>query len=81
MKETIMNTADLIIHVHPELDAEARKELERKLMGHVGVDCAEFDHHSHHHSLMVKYDPDEVEGMELLQMVRKLDPAATMVGM
>jgi hypothetical protein len=30
---------------------------------------------------MVKYDPDAVEGMEILQMVRKLDPVATMVGM
>lgn len=76
-----MNTADMMIHVHPELDAQARKDLERELMGHIGVDCAEFDHLPHPHSLMVKYDPDEVVGMELLQMVRKLDPAATMVGM
>lgn len=76
-----MNTADMMIHVHPELDAQARKDLERELMGHIGVDCAEFDHRPNPHSLMVKYDPDEVEGMELLQMVRKLDPAATMVGM
>lgn len=76
-----MNTADMMIHVHPELDVQARKDLERELMGYIGVDCAEFDHRPHPHSLMVKYDPDEVEGMELLQMVRKLDPAATMVGM
>ncbi|MDD2914892.1 MAG: hypothetical protein PHP70_06180 [Gallionella sp.] len=76
-----MNTADMVIHVHPELDAQARMELERKLMGHIGVDCAEFDHNPQPHSLMVKYDPDAVEGMELLQMVRKLDPVASMVGM
>lgn len=76
-----MNTADLIIHVHQELDATARKDLERKLAGHIGVDCAEFDHHPHPHSLVVKYDPDAVQGMELLQMVRKLDPDATMVGL
>jgi hypothetical protein len=50
-------------------------------MGHIGVDCAEFDHLPHPHLLMVKYDPDAVEGMELLQMVRKLDPVASMVGM
>ena len=30
---------------------------------------------------MVKYDPAAIEGMELLQMVRKLDPVATMVGL
>ena len=81
MKETVMNTADMVIHVHPELDAHARTDLERKLMGHIGVDCAEFDHHPHPHSLVVKYDPDTVQGLELLQVVRKLDPAATMVGL
>ena len=76
-----MNTADMVIHVHQELDTEARKDLERKLAGHVGVDCAEFDHHAHPHSIVVKYDPDAVKGMEILQMVRKLDPDATMLGM
>lgn len=76
-----MNTADLMIHVHPDLDARERTELERKLMGRIGVDCAEFDHHPHPHSLLIKYDPDAVEGMEILQMVRKIDPVATMVGM
>lgn len=29
MKEAIMNTADILIHVHPELDAQARTDLER----------------------------------------------------
>jgi len=76
-----MNTADMMIYVHPDLDAQMRTNLERKLMGRIGVDCAEFDHRPHPHSLMVKYDPDAVEGMEILQMVRKLDPVASMVGM
>jgi len=76
-----MDTADMLIHVHPELDAQARTDLERKLMGRIGVDCAEFDHRPHPHALIVKYDPDAVKGMEILQMVRKLDPVATMVGM
>lgn len=76
-----MNTADMLIHVHPDLDAQARTDLERKLAGHIGVDCAEFEHRAHPHSLLVKYDPDTVEGMELLQMVRKVDPAASMVGL
>ena len=76
-----MNTADMLIHVHPELDADARTGLERNLMGHVGIDCAEFTHDAHHHTLLVKYDPDAVEGMEILQMVRKLDPVASMVGL
>jgi hypothetical protein len=76
-----MNTADMLVHVHPELGAQARMGLERRLMGHIGIDCAEFEHRPHPHSLLVKYDPEAVKGMEILQMVRKLDPAATMVGM
>ena len=76
-----MNTADMMIHMHRELDAQTRTDLERKLAGRIGIDCAEFDHNPHTHSILVKYDPDAVEGMEILQMVRKIDPEAMMVGM
>ena len=76
-----MNTVDMMIHVHPDLDATKRLELERNLSGHIGVDCAEFEHRPHPHSLMVKYDPDTIKGADILQMVRKLDPVASMVGM
>lgn len=76
-----MNTADMMIYVHPDLDATKRMDLEKNLMGRIGVDCAEFEHRPHPHSLMVKYDPDAVKGMDILQMVRKLDPAASMVSM
>jgi len=81
MKETIMNTADMMIHMHREVDAQTRTELERKLAGRIGIDCAEFDHNLRTHSILVKYDPDAVEGMEILQMVRKVDPEAMMVGL
>ncbi len=76
-----MNTADLIIHIHPELNEAARKDLERRLTGHVGIDCAEFNHHPHPHSLVVKYDPDAIQGTEILSVVRQTDPAATMAGL
>ena len=76
-----MNTADMIIHVHPELDVQDKTRVTKWLESRVGVDCAEFSHHPHSHALMVKYDPEAIEGMELLQMVRKLDPVATMVGL
>ncbi len=76
-----MSMADMVIHVHPELDAPARTNLERKLMECTGVDCAEFDHGEHPHALVVKYDPDEVEGMEILSVVRNVDPAASRVGL
>lgn len=76
-----MHTADMLIYIHPDLDMQSRTGLEREVMGHIGVDCAEFTPQEHSHALMVKYDPDAVEGREILQMVRKLDPAAAMVGM
>lgn len=76
-----MSTADMLIHVRPELDEQVRRDLERKLMGRVGVDCAEFEHKPHPHSIMVKYDPDEIAGMAILQVVRKIDPNASRVGM
>ena len=76
-----MNTADMLIHVHPDLDAHERSDLERELEGCIGVDCAEFDHKPHPHTLMVKYDPETVTGMDLLHRVRRYDPIATMVGL
>ena len=76
-----MNTADMLIHVHPELDAQARSKLEKRIMGCVGVDCAKFDHRAHPHSMIVKYDPDEIQGMQILNIVRTVDPVATRVGL
>ncbi len=76
-----MSMADMLIHVHPELDVLARTNLERRLMECMGVDCAEFNHHARPHALIVKYDPDTVEGMEILGMVRNVDPVATRVGL
>jgi hypothetical protein len=81
MKETIMNTADMLIHVHPTLSPQARTDLEKNLLGHIGVDCAEFEHRPQPHSILVKYDPDTIKSMEILQSVRKFDPKASMVGM
>ncbi len=76
-----MNTADMLVHVHPDLDDQARASLERKISGRIGVDCAEFTHHPHSHALMVKYDPDTIRSMQVLEMVRKVDPEATGVSL
>jgi len=76
-----MNTADMMIYVHPELDTESRAVLEKIVEGRIGVDCAQFDSHTHHHAMMVRYDPDAIEGMQILNMVRTTDPAAAIVGL
>jgi hypothetical protein len=80
-EEIIMNVADMLIHVHPELDVPARSNLERSLASCSGIDCAEFNHHAHPHALIVKYDPEAVDGMKILGMVRHVDPVATIVGL
>ena len=76
-----MNTADMLIYVHPELEKRSRADLERMVEGKIGVDCAEFDHHVHPHALIVRYDPDMVRGIQILDMVRKADPQASIVGL
>lgn len=76
-----MNTADMLIYVHPELDADSRTLVSKTVEGRIGVDCAEFDQHTKNHALMVKYDPDAIEGIQILNMVRQTDPRATIVGL
>ena len=76
-----MNKTDMLIYIHPGLDAQKRVELERMVEGKRGVDCAEFDSHSHYHAMMVRYDPDSIEGIQILETVRRTDPIASMVGL
>jgi len=80
MKETIMYTADVMIHVHPKLDARARADLERRLMGHAGIGCAEFNNKANLQALVVTYDADTVEREEILEEVRITDPDAKTIG-
>ena len=76
-----MNQVDMLIYVHPELDGQRRAALEKIVEGRPGVDCAEFDHRSHHHAMMVRYDPEAIQGQQILDIVRKTDPAASIVGL
>jgi hypothetical protein len=76
-----MNKADMLIYIHSELDEQKRTDLEIMIEERSGVACAEFNPNTHHHALMVKYDPDAIEGMQILDIVRKTDPVASMVGL
>lgn len=76
-----MNQADMLIYVHPELDEQRRIALERMVEGRAGVDCAEFEHRTHQHALMVRYDPEAIQGQQILDVVRRTDPAASIVGL
>lgn len=76
-----MNTADMLIYIHPNLEAQTRIDIARRVEGHIGVDCAEFDRHPRPHALIVRYDPDAVRGLQILDMVRRTDPTATIVAL
>lgn len=76
-----MDTVDVLIHVHPELSPETRAKVEKEVMSSAGVIAANFDHHKHPHALTVLYNPEEIQDKQILEVVRRCDPAATMVGM
>ena len=75
-----MSTTEMMIYVHRQLDVRARADLEKDIMGHAGVEYAEFSQAERPHALVVTYDPDMVGRMEILDMVRTLDPDAITMG-
>lgn len=76
-----MDTPDILIHIHPELSAEKRAEIENAVMKCAGVIAADFDHHKKPHALTVVYNKDATNEARILEAVRKFDPVATMVGL
>lgn len=76
-----MDTVDILIHVHPDLSPETRAKVELEVMACTGVVAANFDHRQQPHALTVLYDPDTVQVKQILEVVRRCDPAATLVGM
>lgn len=76
-----MKTVDVLIYVHPELSAENRARVAQGVAKSVGVIAASFDKHKHPHALTVQYDPDAVQSKQILEVVRRHDPAASLVGL
>lgn len=76
-----MSAVDVLIYVHPELSAEDRAKVTQNVLVCVGVVAANFDHHKHPHALMVQYDPDKVNSTQILEVVRRYDPLASMAGL
>jgi hypothetical protein len=46
-----------------------------------GVIAANFDKHKSPHALTVLYNPNEIQDKQILDAVRRQDPAATLVGL
>ncbi len=76
-----MDTPDILIHVHPVMPPEKREEVEKAVMACNGVIAANFDHHKEPHALTVVYNRDAINERQILEVVRKYDPVATMVGL
>lgn len=76
-----MDTVDILIHMHSELSEDDRSKLVDAMLASKGVMAASFDHSKHPHALMVVYDPDATQGTALLEVARKIDAAANMVGL
>lgn len=79
--ESIMETVDVLIHVHPDLSAEARAKVEQDVQACKGVISACFSHQVHPHAVMVVYDSDSIHANQILEAARRSDPAATLVGL
>lgn len=75
-----MDITDILIHVHPELDAPQQTLIEEALGGQAGVISAHFSK-EHPHELIVAYDPEATGSARLLDIVRGWDAAATMAGL
>lgn len=77
-----MDTVDIMIHLHPELSADDRSTLVDNMLANKGVVVASFDQQKEHpHALMVVYNPKAIQGKVILEVARKFDHAATIVGM
>ncbi|MDO8447836.1 MAG: hypothetical protein Q7T10_03420 [Rhodoferax sp.] len=76
-----MKAVDVLIHVHPELSPIDRAKVEQEVAASVGVISANFDKHERPHLLIVQYNPDALQSSQILEMVKRLDPDASLVGL
>ncbi len=75
-----MDIADILIHVHPDLVAEQRAEVEKALGASEGVVSVHFSP-QHSHELTVAYDPEAINSETILEQIRQWDKKAVMAGL
>ena len=77
-----MNTADILIDIHPDFSDDRRTTLENDLRSLEGVVTAHFDtKHPKSHGLFVEYNPTMVNADTILNTARTADDHATMSGL
>lgn len=75
-----MGMADIMIHVHADLSAEARQKVEEDLQGCDGMMSAHFSE-DHPHMLTVVYDPAAITSQTILKHVHDQGVEASMIGL
>jgi len=77
-----MNTADILIDIHPDFSDDKRTALANDLRSLEGVVVAHFDaRHPKSHGLFVEYNPARVNADTILKKARTADDHATMSGL
>ena len=76
-----MSNADVLIYVHSELSQGDRAKVKQGVEACAGVISADFGKSEHPHALIVEYRSETVQSRQILDIVRRHDPAATMAGM
>lgn len=76
-----MSNADVLIYVHAELPQADRAKVKKEVEACAGVVSADFGKSKHPHALIVEYKSEAIQSKQILDAVRRHDPAATMTGM
>ncbi|OIP17706.1 MAG: hypothetical protein AUK53_01975 [Betaproteobacteria bacterium CG2_30_59_46] len=74
-----MSISDVMIHIHEDLDTEARSALEARMRDLDGVIAPRFNP-GKEHLLLVAFDPDKAHPADLLGAVKTAGYTAQLVG-
>jgi len=74
------NTTDVVIHIDEDLADDLIQELERELSGVTGVYSACVNDRARH-LMLVDYDPQDVNALDLLSQIESHGVHAELIGM
>jgi len=75
-----MNITDILIHIHPDLSAEQRTQVEDFVSNQDAVVSVHFSP-EHQHEMTVAYNPESISSETILGLVRQWDKDAMMAGL
>jgi hypothetical protein len=78
--EIIMNVADTLIHIDENLDDVAQERIVQRMREIPGVLAPRFNKNKEH-MLLIAFDPEGTQSINLLENVKKLGYHAELVGL